>query len=517
MSAERREALSLLTALLFIVHPIQTQAVTYVVQRATGLCAFFYLAALLFYAEARLRQSRPCWFLSWLAALAAMFSKENSHTLFAAVLLYDFCFLGRETPARRRILYAAPYLIFSAAAIFSANFAASQQTNTQQDAFLKLGTEMPRLHYFLTEINVVRTYLRLLFFPWGQNLEHDYPVTRTPADPALLGCLESSVFPIVDVIFEHRLYLPSAGIFLACVALTEAVIRDKRLWRNLWCFLISVLAVIAFVRNTVWRTEMSLWQDAVRKSPNKARPLDNLGASYGELGDYMTAISYSKKAIRADPKYSWAYFNLGVAYKNMKKYQDAIEMFKKAMSLPPKMSHPHFYLADTYAAIEDYDNAIVHYLEGIKLLATPERYNNLGAAYFEKEQYDKAVESYQKALELHPRFSNAHYNLGLVYFQLGQKEKAVESFLQAALYNRKDPEPLISLGNFYLDENNLEEAFRYLNSAVRLDPKSARALYFLGLAYQKQGDRNSALELVEKLREINEEGAQKLQAALGGA
>ncbi|MFH1269893.1 MAG: hypothetical protein ABIH75_02390, partial [Candidatus Omnitrophota bacterium] len=233
------------TAAVFAVHPIQTEAVTYIIQRTAVLAALFYLLSLCLYIKSRMLQIEGSdsksnynfyYTASLLAALAGIYTKETIITLPVAIVLYEFCFLKNQGRFNwRRIL---PFFIISLIIPLTAIFRISEHN-----------PGIPQIHYLLTQPRVMITYLRLLFIPVNQNLDYDYPIIKTLFDPAALtGILsivliliiairlfhryrllsfavfwfflvllpESSIFPIHDVIFEHRLYLAvlGYGIFL---------------------------------------------------------------------------------------------------------------------------------------------------------------------------------------------------------------------------------------------------------------------------------------------------------------
>ncbi|KAB2950845.1 MAG: hypothetical protein F9K18_14705, partial [Thermoanaerobaculia bacterium] len=253
-----RESLALLVAALFVVHPIQTQAVTYVVQRMASLAALLALAALAAWLEARLAtgpgQKSLFFALSLAAFAAALASKQNVATFPVLIVLFDVAFLGARP--LRALARGLPWLALSALAAFRLLGAPGSLAQTLDAAAQasRVETAVSRLDYLLTEARVVVTYLRLMVLPTGQNLDWEVPLeTRlTPAvalSLVFLGALlagsvfllgqrstrdagwrlvgfggvwffvalavESSLIPIVDVLFEHRLYLPSVGFLLA--------------------------------------------------------------------------------------------------------------------------------------------------------------------------------------------------------------------------------------------------------------------------------------------------------------
>ena len=347
--------IALFAALLFVAHPLQTQAVTYIVQRFTSLAAMFYLASMVFYIRARLGQGVPggrggavfYYLLSLAAALLAMKTKEIAFTLPFMIVLAEFMFF-KGTLARRLVIVGAFVLTLAVIPLTMLASAGGGQLLGRLLAVTKVQTEMPRIDYLFTQFRVVVTYLRLLFLPVGQNLDHDFPVSHSFWNPevvlsflllsAILGlgvffvyrsaadtsppttdrrpptafyrliafgifwffialAVESSVIPIVDVIFEHRVYLPSVGFFLALstavvLAAEKLAVRRPTLAGVPFLILVVVvcsLAVATFRRNMVWADETTLWEDVAAKSPDKSRPWNNLAYAYLKIGETEAA------------------------------------------------------------------------------------------------------------------------------------------------------------------------------------------------------------------------------------
>jgi len=273
-------SLSLASALIFVAHPIQTQAVTYIVQRFTSLATLFYLLSLVLFIKARLQNLRGAKFSpshlgfylgSLLAAFLAMKTKEITITLPAIILLYEFCFFS---PSLRALARKLPYLTLLLLTFFIIPFSRygvglfgisggtfigiAEVGDVIGDATQET-TAISRADYLLTQFNVITTYIRLLFFPVNQNLDYDYPVSRTLFEfPTFLSFLflasvvafgrwmfkksrlisfgifwffitlsvESSIIPIRDVIFEHRVYLPSVGFVIFLTAAVHQMMEQ---------------------------------------------------------------------------------------------------------------------------------------------------------------------------------------------------------------------------------------------------------------------------------------------------
>lgn len=358
--------IALFSALLFISHPIQTQAVTYIVQRYASLATMFYLLSFACYIKSRLSAAKAKQYLfygiSFVSAVLAMKTKEITFTLPVMIAMYEIMFFKRH-PVRKN-LYLIPFLLPVFIIPLVLLFMDRPVGSLLSDASEAKGDQdtLSRSDYLFTEFRVIVTYIRLLFFPIRQNLDYDYPVYHSFFDPMVflsvlflaliisLGIyilyryrdsspharlipfgifwffiallVESSIIPINDVIFEHRVYLPSAGAFIAMTAslfaakkkLNHSEILISRPIILICALIIAVLSGITYYRNSIWQNEISLWSDVVKKSPDKARAHHNLGYAYQSKGMFDTAIEQYQSALRLKPDFAEAHNNLGFIY-----------------------------------------------------------------------------------------------------------------------------------------------------------------------------------------------------------
>jgi tetratricopeptide (TPR) repeat protein len=355
-------------AFIFACHPIQIQAVTYVVQRMSSMAALFYVGSVALYVQARnaqlgLARGRPAlaYAGSALSALAAFLSKENSASLPLAILLAEWTFYPGKWVARR-LLRLAPFavlmlvipLLWYLLGTAPKRVATPGDSLTEQARYLvKLLTfrahprgEVTALQYFLTQCMVIPSYLRLVVLPWGFNIDHDVPPVQGPSPAVLAGfaflaallslglyalrrspllgfgivwlflalSVESSFFPIQDAMVEHRMYLAMPGVALAlAVPFAWALHRWRVPVSVAGAALASVLCALTFLRNEVWRDPLALWQDALAKSPNKARVYANVGTALHHRGKLDEAIEHYCKALALDPKSGRAEANIFAA------------------------------------------------------------------------------------------------------------------------------------------------------------------------------------------------------------
>lgn len=374
--------IGLFSALLFVSHPIQTQAVTYIVQRFASLSTMFYLFSLVLYIQWRIfspsfsgidnparlslyvSRVKPAllYLASVLSAVLAMKTKEIAFTLPVIITLYEFLFF--EGNIKKRILCLVP-ILFTLLIIPLGLIPADKSLDEIMGDVAKatrLQSPLSRVEYLFTQFRVIVTYLRLVFLPVNQNIDYDYPAFHSFFEPAvflsflflvsILGLgiyllyrsrlapsvsrliafgifwffitltIESSIIPIVDVIFEHRVYLPSVGLFIAIItalfnnpSLPDREPAQKGAKRiQITAIAVSVIIVLligaAFSRNVVYSSYLSLWRDVVQKSPMKARAHNNLGNCYFLLGKYEDAAREYEEAVVLNSNYLEVYLNL---------------------------------------------------------------------------------------------------------------------------------------------------------------------------------------------------------------
>jgi len=517
-----RRYLPLAAGLLFAMHPLQTEAVTYVVQRLTSLATLFYLLSIVLLAQARLSfeaERSPNWraaclySLSVAAAAAAMKTKEISFTLPLVAAGYELVFFR----PRRRLLLVAP--LAAAALLIPLGLATQGKTlvDVLGDAsrVAAEAPEIPRSVYLLTQARVVVTYVRLLLLPVGQNLDYDFRLSRSIADPDVLFAIvalsavagfavlllvrsrktndatgplvffgvgwffvtlgvESSIIPIRDVIFEHRVYLPSAGASVSlAAALLHGVERLRlRISPALQCaaaLLVTAgpLGAATYARNFVWKDEVSLWSDVVARSPLKARPHNNLGLAYQQVGAAADAVREGREAVRLEPEAGHAHYNLANAYAQSRELDDAIREYREAIRLTPGLAKAHNNLGLALEAQDRLVEAAAEYREAVRLDATSAKpHDNLGRSYARNGQLDGAIAQYREAIRLAPWLGEARSHLGSALYAKGQHEDAVREYLAALEILPTDAATLDALGHVYLDEGKYDDAIAAFEKAA---------------------------------------------------
>ncbi|MBC2732974.1 MAG: tetratricopeptide repeat protein [Desulfobacteraceae bacterium] len=467
-------AIALGASLLWALNPIQTQAVTYIVQRMASLTTFFYMVALIAYLKLRL--SLPVrWKIMWgigvgIAFILALGTKGNAATVPLAIVLMEWLFFSEKSePYINRRLGG----VFIAGSIFTVISVAIYFYWSDRNLVHILARSYEMRPFSLaerafTQPRVLLFYLSLIFYPIPQrlSLEHDFAVSTSMLNPwttlpaflivgILIGtglllvrkqplvafailffflnhAIESSIFPL-EMVFEHRNYLSSIFIFLPFAAgfidlknLLKSRSRNLVLLLQIFPFLIIVLLVAGtYTRNQDWQSEASLWNDTHRKAPGRARPVFNLAKDLERRG----------------------------------RYEQAIILYKNSMSLqPPRRKH-------------------------FDIMAL----TNIGTIYFKKKDYDSAIAHYEKALAILPETAKSRYNLAVAYTEIGQFERATDHLDWLIENNPEDRHALNLKGFVLLKQHLLKESLSISRRLLALDSTSRSANLQIGIALTQMG------------------------------
>lgn len=578
---------ALFAALLFVSHPVQTQAVTYIVQRFASLATLFYLASLVFFIQGRLRSGTSgkaaLFGLSLFSALLAMKTKEIAFTLPFVIVLYEFTFF--PFPLKKRLVFILPVLLLLLVIPLTIS-----GTNKTIGEFLSDVTQitraqsnLPRTDYFFTELTVIVTYIRLLLLPIHQNLDYDYPVFRSFFSPrvmlsaaliaGLLGAaiyllygssgrgnekidspvpagenhqavpsrlpfylcagfgilwffitlaVESTVIPISDVIFEHRLYLPSVGAFIALSSgvglLTLRYSPSKK--RALCAVVILALLSATVMRNHLWRNETSLWEDVVQKSPNKERALHLLAGLYLKNQQFEKAGALLEKlsgrTFESPDVHEGYYQNLAELKASQKKFEEAEKALRRALDVNKGSYISYSQLCSLYLQTGKLQNAEGACLNALRLMPRyPPALNYMSVLYRRLGRIPEAISSAQAAIGVDPDYAPPYNNLGLSYVQQKKFSDALKEFRKAIYLEPNFTEAYSNLGAAHLVLGDFASATEELQSAVTLSPTYAAAHFNLAVAYDKTGNRAKAIQEYEIVKDISPEDAESLGSELG--
>lgn len=206
----------------------------------------------------------------------------------------------------------------------------------------------------------------------------------------------------------------------------------------------------------------------------KARAKEDLGLSYVLRGDLKAGLEQLIDAAKLDPENPNVHHELALTYKDLGLYKESLAHFKKALALRPEFPEALNDLGTLYALLGKWDLAIASFEKAVSYVSyrTPHfAYNNLGLAYYNKGDYQKAIDSYLEALRLSPSYAICHANLALAYEAMSRWQLAIDAYKKAISYGPENPIAHLNLGKLYLKLNRTTEAAEELRQTIEIDPK----------------------------------------------
>ncbi|MEN6458361.1 MAG: tetratricopeptide repeat protein [Thermoguttaceae bacterium] len=512
------------TALLWAVHPLQTESVTYIVQRAESLAGLFYLLTLYGLLRGATSPEPRNWYV--VASLACLFGMGTKEVMVSApliALLYDRTFLagsfGEAVRQRRRfyLALAASWLLLAALVIGSGGRAGTAGFGSATSCWAYLGTQFGAIVH----------YLRLTVWPSPLVLDYGTALAKTTADIlpnavaiGLLGLATlvalwrwpkvgflgvcffallaptSSIVPIAtQTVAEHRMYLPLAAVVAALTLGGYALCLAVAGARSATTVLVScavvtaaALGVVTFQRNNDYRSELSIWEDTVAKVPNNPRAMNDLGNAllFADLRD--EAIVQFQNALAIEPRDAEICNNLGRALARSGRLDDAILQYRKAIALNPKLAGAYNNLGNAEMARNRVQEGKANYLKALELRPDyAEAHLNLGMVLGSLNQFKEAAKHLQRAIELQPEDAKTHSNYGIFLAACGQPEDAILEFRRAVELRPDFVDARSNLGAALVTGGRLDEAVTEFRAALALQPNSVRSETNLGRALVLSG------------------------------
>ncbi len=532
--------LAFAVALLWVVHPLNTQSVTYLIQRGESMMGLFYLLTLYCTARGVGSPHRRWWYAAAIVACAlGMGSKAVMVTAPLIALLYDRIFIAPsvvQALRQRWPLYAglsATWVVLLFTGV--ARGVLSPPAGVAAGVGLGVQDSSPWT-YALTQPGVILNYLRLAVVPHALCLDYDWPLAETAgaivwpavAITALLfatlwslrrrpragflgACFfvilapTSSVIPIMDRAFEHRMYLPLVaviallvlGVRAALLRLGELSPAIKRLRvpaaTGLLLAAVTISGLLTVRRNADYHSEETMWGDVVAKRPDNPRAHTNLGKALGDAGRHEEARLSYLAALRIHPDRLAAQSGLAVVLKRQRRYEEAVAEFRKALEIEPHHVPSHHALAGSLVQLRRLDEALHHYAETVRLRPDyAEAHVNYGIALRRSGRLDEAAEHYSLALQLKPALINAHHNLGVIQMQQNKLADALASFRAVIGADRKRVNrSMLASAHFHAgrileQQQQLDQAIAEYESAVRIDPNRSDARQRLDAARSRR-------------------------------
>ena len=416
-------AISFFAATIFLVHPIQTESVIYIISRSEVLASSFYLFGFLLFQTCLDLHKRHSLSKILILALTILFLtavgfsvKQTLATFPLILFLYYISVCPLDSPVVKFLLNWKWQIV---TAVFI--FLSLLLYKLLSDETFLIGPSNPhemvgREKYMLSQpAVVVFYYLHKILFPINLNVDPDIEVVTNLFSFSFIASMmmiafiayylwkqkawrfyifflswffiilspSSSIVTLHDLAAEHRVYLALPGVtFILSYGIFDTL-KNKKLCVFILCGLTLFLGILNIERNRVWKNELSLWSDAYKKSPNKLRPLINLARAHSIEGNKEDAVRYYEEALLKGPGIFVIQYNLGELYLKEGRVEEAILRFQSALNLKPEI---------------------------------PETYAKLGEIYLARKKWKLADIYFKKCIEIDSRFSHVFKNLGVLHF-----------------------------------------------------------------------------------------------------
>lgn len=478
--SKHRYAISTIAAFLFALHPIQTNVATYIIQRMASLAALFYIISITGYIFFRMQtleggkgtliRKYAGLLIAVISGICSFLSKENAAFLPITMLLLDYLFFYNlfDENQRKKLkrIYAVSIFLVMATIAYAG-------TGRIMDYIHGYGhRDFSLMERLLTEPRIIFFYIYLLFIPNTSllNLNHDILISKSIINPpttlfAIAGIIllvilaytarkkynlltfvilwylgnlviESTLIPL-ELIFEHRTYLPGVLVFFL-MSFGIVYVSMNVLNKDKAILFTSLLLILygngTYLRNFVFRTPISMWQDIVKKSPNLARAHANLGRAYMDFGFYSEAKKELETAIRINPNSMEPVINLAKLNMNyFNRDEMALALFKKALRLAPESAYTCKGLGDIYNKLENYKKADHFYTVAVKRMPfLTSAINNLAITKIFLNKKDEAIVVFKYGIKVDPTHADLNTNLAKLYADkkmFAQAVKTLEIFL----------------------------------------------------------------------------------------
>jgi tetratricopeptide (TPR) repeat protein len=511
---KHKDLIALFTSLIFAVHPIQIQAVTYITQRLVSMAIMFYLICINLYLSARLYPNQKNYlkyFFIVISFVLGIYSKEIIFTLPLSILFIEILFFKNDDN-KVAWKYVIPLivviLIGTAFLIIHIGF--------------PIQPEAPSHYfYFITELTVLVTYIRLLFLPINQHLYYFVQVRENLFDISVIISLsilllliylgirsykrnrlisfligwffitqliESTIFPLKFLLFEYRIYpaVISLGLFLS-LSIFSLVKNDKHSVA-IMSLIVLVFSLMTFNHNRVWKDPITLWENNVAKTPNYSVAYLNLGKQYMMRNNFQNAFKNFTEAIKLDSNLAEAYAHRTIIFSDNGNYFSAMQDANRAIKLNSKQALFYNNRGYVFQSMKDYDNAINDFRKAIEIEPIYDNaIKNLSIVLFFQNKFLDALAYANRSIELNPHKEEYFNNRGNIYFALGDFQKALKDFRTAFEISPNYSKAVNNIGVVLLRLNNFDDAIKYFTKAIEINNLAVDSYFYRGYAFIQKG------------------------------
>ncbi len=447
-----KKTISFVASLLFVAHPINTEAVCYISGLSDPLSLVFMLSCLIFYIKSLDSKNVTLYILSLLSFVFALFSKENAVVLPVLILLYHYAF-GKNVEIKKPILFFGILMGYILLRLTTLNPLGRSP--------LTIVGLLERIPVFFAAI---ADYLRLLLLPFDLHIEYGNRIFKFTDTKVILGLIMSfsliifafikkkdnavsffaiawffitllpvsNIYPVsYSFMMEHYLYAPALGFFLILSGLLCHPLKNKisvlsaRLCTAMLLIFYSYLTV---KQAECWKEPITFYKRTLRYAPNSWRFYNELGIEYANAGNNSGAEGAYREALKINPDAVGVYYNLGNLYKKMGNKESSLAMYKIANGINAKSVQHYYEIGSQLKAIGRYTGAIASFKKALEfdqnnLIVCSE----LASMYILVGRYKDAIALFKKVLEIKPDFALAYNNLAAAYYYVKQYDLAVEA------------------------------------------------------------------------------------------
>jgi tetratricopeptide (TPR) repeat protein len=537
--ASRSTPFALIVTLLWALHPLQTESVTYIVQRGEAMVGFFYLFTLYCVIRASHAEHPFRWELcAVVSCLLGMATKEVMATAPPVIFLYDSIFITgswRQTLKRRRWLYvglACSWFVLAGLMLNSG----------KREGTAGFGLGMGVWEYARIQFVYIMRYLRLVFCPDPLVLDYGMNTSRSTGEVVacmlvIVALLAASVWALItrhrelgflglcfflilaptssivplpgQVAAEHRMYLPLACVIVLLVIALHQLTQYWRFQKALP--FLPALAVVALGfrtmrRNSEYQHPIQIWEDVVAAAPNNARGFTSLGASLFEAGRFSKSIEASNRAIELEPRDPISYYNRGTARQQTGDTILAIADFTKTIELMPRNVSAYINRGSSFQQLGQIGPAARDFTKAIELAPdSAQAYYNRGSIRQQTGNLGPALDDYSRAIELRPDYVEAYNNRGLVYQAQRKFDLSHSDFNQAIQLRPGYASAYANRGVTRLLLGQYQDAIDDFTRSISLDPDYPNNYSNRAVAYYYLRNYAAAWKDVARTRDLGGE------------
>jgi len=515
---------SIVAGLLFGVHTLHVESVSWVSERKDVLYAFFYLFSLLLYLRFHKKRELKWYILSVLLFLFSLLSKGQAVSLAVTLLLIDF-FQGRKLFTIKNLMEKVPFfllaIIFGIIAIRSQQGVSATemvQTEGQQRIFfssygfmmymaklvmpvflsayypypsLVKGADLP-LQFYLAPLAVLSFIIFLII-----SYKKSKPVFFSLGFFVINIFLVLQLLPVGGAIMADRYaYIPSIGYcyLFGYMVLKKEYLPNIKVSYSIAAIYILLLGGMTFARTRVWQNNFTLWTDVVEKNSEVHLAWYNLGNAHSDTANYKGAIEKYDQAIRVFPLYFNAYINRANAKTKVNDYVGAIEDLNFVINRDSSIVNAYINRAMARRSLQDYNGSLADYNKAVSMKpGQGELYISRGSLLFDMKDNEGAIKDFTRAIEINPKLIEAYSNMAFVKKAGGDLEGAAREYSRAIEIAPENGELYSNRGNIRFQQGRNQEALADYGASLKVDPRNFLTYKNRGAVFYSMKDYKSAI------------------------